>query len=74
MRTIHGNQTDNYTVSNYRCLRNDDDMSQVSYMQDTNGVVTRRKKRQIEDFEKASKRVKPSAQREGFSTVPNTTW
>jgi len=29
---------------------------------------------EIEDFEKASKRVKPSAQREGFSTVPNTTW
>lgn len=28
----------------------------------------------IEDFKLASKRVKPSAQREGFTTVPNTTW
>lgn len=28
----------------------------------------------VEDFEKASKLVQPSAQREGFSTVPNTTW
>lgn len=29
---------------------------------------------EVEDFKKASKLVKPSAQREGFSTVPNTTW
>jgi ribosome biogenesis ATPase len=29
---------------------------------------------EVEDFQKASKLVKPSAQREGFSTVPNTTW
>ena len=29
---------------------------------------------EVSDFEKASKRVKPSAQREGFSTVPNTSW
>ena len=29
---------------------------------------------ELEDFKKASKRVQPSAQREGFSTVPNTTW
>lgn len=29
---------------------------------------------EVSDFEKASKLVKPSAQREGFSTVPNTTW
>lgn len=28
----------------------------------------------VEDFEQASKLVQPSAQREGFSTVPNTTW
>lgn len=28
----------------------------------------------VEDFKLASKRVKPSAQREGFTTVPNTTW
>lgn len=28
----------------------------------------------VEDFKKASKRVQPSAQREGFTTVPNTTW
>ena len=28
----------------------------------------------VTDFEEASKRVKPSAQREGFSTVPNTSW
>ena len=27
-----------------------------------------------EDFIMASKKVKPSAQREGFSTVPSTTW
>ena len=29
---------------------------------------------ELDDFKHASKRVKPSAQREGFSTVPNTTW
>ena len=29
---------------------------------------------EVSDFQKASKIVKPSAQREGFSTVPNTTW
>lgn len=29
---------------------------------------------EYEDFQKASKRVTPSAQREGFSTVPSTTW
>lgn len=29
---------------------------------------------EVSDFVKASKLVKPSAQREGFSTVPNTTW
>ena len=29
---------------------------------------------EIDDFKQASKRVKPSAQREGFSTVPNTSW
>ena len=29
---------------------------------------------EYQDFEKAAKRVQPSAQREGFSTVPNTTW
>ncbi|CDW86238.1 ribosome biogenesis atpase rix7 [Stylonychia lemnae] len=29
---------------------------------------------QVEDFKIASKRVQPSAQREGFTTVPNTTW
>jgi len=29
---------------------------------------------EVDDFKKASKRVKPSAQREGFSTVPSTTW
>lgn len=29
---------------------------------------------EIDDFMKASKRVQPSAQREGFSTVPNTSW
>ena len=29
---------------------------------------------ELEDFQKASKRVQPSAQREGFSTVPNTSW
>eukprot|EP00347_Sterkiella_histriomuscorum_P014105 403362151 len=28
----------------------------------------------VEDFKLASKRVQPSAQREGFTTVPNTTW
>ena len=28
----------------------------------------------VEDFRLAAKRVKPSAQREGFTTVPNTTW
>lgn len=29
---------------------------------------------EVSDFQIASKRVKPSAQREGFSTVPNTSW
>jgi ribosome biogenesis ATPase len=29
---------------------------------------------ELNDFKIASKRVQPSAQREGFSTVPNTTW
>ena len=29
---------------------------------------------EVEDFQIASKRVKPSAQREGFSTVPKTSW
>ena len=29
---------------------------------------------EVDDFQKASKHVKPSAQREGFSTVPNTSW
>lgn len=29
---------------------------------------------EVQDFTKAAKLVKPSAQREGFSTVPNTTW
>lgn len=29
---------------------------------------------ELSDFQLASKRVQPSAQREGFSTVPNTTW
>ena len=29
---------------------------------------------EVEDFQKAAKLVKPSAQREGFSTVPSTTW
>lgn len=29
---------------------------------------------EAEDFRIAGKRVKPSAQREGFSTVPNTSW
>jgi len=29
---------------------------------------------ELQDFQKASKRVQPSAQREGFSTVPNTSW
>lgn len=29
---------------------------------------------ELEDFQKAQKRVQPSAQREGFSTVPSTTW
>ncbi len=29
---------------------------------------------QINDFKLAAKRVQPSAQREGFTTVPNTTW
>lgn len=29
---------------------------------------------EYEDFQKAAKRVTPSAQREGFSTVPSTTW
>lgn len=29
---------------------------------------------EVNDFKKASKLVKPSAQREGFSTVPKTTW
>ena len=29
---------------------------------------------ELDDFQKASKRVQPSAQREGFSTVPNTSW
>mmetsp|Transcript_32370 Transcript_32370/g.49533 ORF Transcript_32370/g.49533 Transcript_32370/m.49533 type:complete len:423 (+) Transcript_32370:996-2264(+) len=29
---------------------------------------------ELEDFMQANKRVKPSAQREGFSTVPSTTW
>jgi len=29
---------------------------------------------EVSDFQKASKIVKPSAQREGFSTVPKTNW
>lgn len=29
---------------------------------------------EVDDFKKAAKKVKPSAQREGFSTVPSTTW
>ena len=29
---------------------------------------------EMDDFRAANKRVQPSAQREGFSTVPNTTW
>lgn len=29
---------------------------------------------ELKDFKIAAKRVQPSAQREGFSTVPNTTW
>jgi len=29
---------------------------------------------EMSDFKQASKRVQPSAQREGFSTVPNTNW
>lgn len=29
---------------------------------------------ELDDFKLASKRVQPSAQREGFSTVPSTTW
>lgn len=29
---------------------------------------------EVSDFQKAAKLVKPSAQREGFSTVPSTTW
>ena len=29
---------------------------------------------ELDDFTKAAKIVQPSAQREGFSTVPSTTW
>ena len=71
-RILNGNQRGEADAANFKEGTASEAKTETSFdkmMEDIENFYI-----DVEDFEKASKMVQPSAQREGFSTVPNTTW